>query len=126
MATELRPVASLAGDLPGDVESAHKGHAHAVERIRGLEQQLASAFEKLHCARQELKDRAGVDALTHFDEPVGAAWKVWLAARETEGMAVAPRSDEEMRREREDAALELVQKASGVGTPVPVGGWDPS
>lgn len=98
--------------MPSDVEACHRGHAHAVERIRGLELQLARAFENLHEARLELKDRAGVSALTDFSEPVGAAWKVWLAAFETGEMATAPRSDEEMALERETAALRIANGGS--------------
>ncbi len=107
---DLYPAAALASIT--DVEVFHRKHAHAVDRVRDLEGRLEQAFHALYDARQELIDRAGVSAITEFTEPVRAAWGKWLAAHEAGEMAHAPRSEEEWRLERENAALALVAKAS--------------
>lgn len=90
-----------------DIEASHRGHAQAVERVRQLEQQMEAAFAGLHEARQGLKDRAGVDALTHFTEPMTCAFERWLAIYEAKTKADAPVSQLESDRHREDAVLAL-------------------
>lgn len=73
-----------------DVEAAHRGHAHAVDRVRELEAALESAFQALHNARQDLKQRAGVDARTDFTEAVTCAWDRWLATEQVRERSEVP------------------------------------
>ena len=106
--TEVSPpeqhVRLIASANVSDVEASHRGHAQAVDRIRSLEGQLDSAFEALHVARAGLQERAGVDAVCRFSDPMKAAWDAWIGPKTTEGMKARPlpgQSDQA----REDEAL---------------------
>ena len=92
-----------------DIEAAHRGHALAVDAVRGLEARLETAFRNLHDARQELIERAGVSAVVDFTEPMGAAWEIWLATHEARRMAADPDAAQEAE------ALEIANRAARAG-----------
>lgn len=102
---QVRPLAAIAGELPSPVEAVHRAHAHAVDRLRGLELELEAAFLALHIARQEMKERADVDAIVSFTEPMTCAFERWHATYAAREMSTAPEAPESLDARREAEAL---------------------
>lgn len=98
-----------------DVEAAHRKHAQAVDKIRDLEARLEQDFQRLHDARQDLKERARIDAVMaagEWSEPLVCAWERWTAINEARSRAEAPPSQAESDRVRENQALALANRGA--------------
>ncbi len=112
MSEMIRPVTAIAGDMPSGIEAAHRGHAQAVDRLRRLEGEMDQTFRQVHNARQELIERAGVNATVELSEALNCAWDRWLATEVAREMAMTAPTPESLDARHEDEALRIGNAAA--------------